>query len=228
MSFKEPTTSQRVFITGKTGSGKTVFANWLLSRAPWHIQPYTIIDFKHDKFFWKIDGLREIDFKTVPSKPGLYIMHPMHNEHSQLDEWFMKIWASTKQGVYIDEGYMLPSYRSFYGFRTLLTQGRSLDIPLITLTQRPVHLDPFIISESDYFAVFHMNADKDKKLVGAFLPDEIDIEKRLPNFQSYWYDVAQNFGAVLTPAPKPEDIASRIQDRLDRLRGKRKVKTTFL
>lgn len=224
--FQNPKTSQRVFVSGMTGSGKTVFANWLLAKAPWDRQPYTIIDYKNDKFFLGIDGLREIDFKTIPSKPGLYIMRPLQHLHSELDQWFWRVWEQTKQGIYVDEGYLLPDFRSYKGFRTLLTQGRSLDIPLITLTQRPVDLDRFVISEADYYAMFHFNDREDRKKVGRFLP--FDVEKRLPEFHSYWYDVGQDFGTVLAPAPHPDKIAEAIQSRLDRLRGKRRVKTTLL
>jgi hypothetical protein len=226
MPYKIPGTSQRVFIAGMTGTGKTIHANWILSRAPWHIQPYTIIDYKNDPFFPKIEGLREIDFRTVPKKPGLYIMHPLQHQHEEMDRWFWKLWEKGRQGVYIDEGYLLPSWRSFHGFRTLLTQGRALEIPLITLTQRPVELDRFIISESDFYGMFHFNDEEDRKKVGRFMP--VNVDRRLPEYHSYWYDVGQNFAAVLTPAPHPDLIAEAIQGRLDRLSGKRRYKTRLL
>ena len=42
---------------------------------------------------------------------------------------------------------------------------------MITLSQRPVWLDPFILSEAEYYQVFRLNHKNDRKKVEEFIPD---------------------------------------------------------
>lgn len=206
MSFRLPNTTQRVAIMGRTGSGKTVCAAWLLSHAAYKIQPYIIFDFKRDKLLGKVDA-KEITFKTrLPEKPGLYIIHPTVGEEERVEELLWKIWEKENVGVYIDEAYMIP--KSSQSFQALLTQGRSKHIPVIALTQRPAWISRFLFSESDFLCAFHLNDARDRQSAQQFLP--ADLETRLPDYHSHWYDVGQNKTYTLRPVPDEGTILASI------------------
>ena len=96
-------------------------------------------------------------------------------------------------------------------YQAILSQGRSRSIPAITLTQRPVWVNRFALSEADYYAIFHMNDRRDRQTIGAFLP--IDLETPLPPRHSWYYDVARDRVFRLLPVPSRDEILDRFQAR---------------
>ena len=214
MTFRLPNDTQRSFICGMTGSGKTIAAGWQLSLRSFDRMPWTIIDFKHDDLIKRIEGTREIRLSDrLPVHPGLYLLKPRPDEHALLQDWLWKVWRNGKHGLWIDEGYMVGGQgKKSDAYDAILTQGRSKRIPVITLSQRPVWLPRFVISESDFYQVFHLNAKKDRDTVAEFVPER--MYEDLPRFWSHWYDVAQRYHTVLKPVPKIEHILQRFHDRM--------------
>lgn len=207
-----PNSTQRAAIIGRTGSGKTVQAFWLLSLMPFDKMPYTIVDYKGDELLNSTDRIKEIGFNEVPKHPGIYRLSPRADENEQVEEWLWKVWQRENHGLVVDEGYMLPDKNAF---TAILTQGRSKHIPVICLTQRPSWISRFVFSEADYYSVMHLNERNDRKRVQEFIPkDRHDIEKRLPDYHSYWYDVKQDHAAILGPVENVASISERIHDAL--------------
>lgn len=197
---------------------------WLLSNADFDQRPWVIIDYKHDSLLNSIDGIEHIKVKEPPEKPGLYITHPLPHEQEAVDDFFFQIWGKENCGLFIDEAFMTPNYRRYAGYNSLLTQGRSKNIPIISCTQRPAWISPFVFSESDYFSVFHLNTRTDQKKVEEFVP--ADISEILPEFHSHWYDVKRNRKFLMTPVPNRDTILQKFSDKLAAMRenGKRKVR----
>lgn len=208
--FRLPTNRQRVAVMGRTGSGKTQFAAWLLSEAPFDKQPYVIIDYKGDELLNTIDRSKEIGLNEVPKSPGLYIVHPRPDESEQVEAWLWKIWERENIGIYADEAYVLPDKGAL---QAVLTQGRSKHIPAIVLTQRPTWISRFVFSEADYYAVFHLNDLRDRQTVSAFMPPGSLNERQAP-YHSRWYDVGGDTLFSLLPAPDAGAILDRIDSRL--------------
>jgi hypothetical protein len=78
MKLRLPTDAQRITIIGKTGSGKTQGAAWLLAHRSFDKKPWIILDFKYDELLGEISGIKEIGVRdALPKKPGLYICHPL-------------------------------------------------------------------------------------------------------------------------------------------------------
>jgi len=211
--FRLPTNSQRVAVMGRTGSGKTVLGAWLLSMSPFDKQPYVMIDYKGDELLNGIDRVREIGLKDkLPTQPGLYIVHPKPKlDDDDMEAWLHKVWNQGHIGLYGDEAYQIPERGAFEG---ILTQGRSLRIPVISLTQRPSWISRFVFSEADFFAVFHLNDKEDRKKVKRFIHSDADLEGRLDDYHCHWYDVGKDFHCLLSPVPKPETIQEIINSRL--------------
>lgn len=207
-----PDATQRIAIIGRTGSGKTQAAAWHLSRVNFDKMPWIIFDWKKDKLLNSIRA-KEIDVKSgVPSKPGLYITHPLPNDDEAVEKLLWRIWEHERIGVYVDEGYMMGD--SNPAFRALLTQGRSKEIPMIVLSQRPVWMDRFVFSEADFYQVFSLNDAQDRQRVRQFIHKGVDMEADLPRFHSWYHDVAQNEYCLLQPVPPAGKIRASFKERI--------------
>lgn len=215
IKVRVPNDTQRLSIVGATGSGKTQAALWHLSRRDYTEKPWIVIDFKYDEAINSIDGAYEMNINApAPHHPGIYIVHPLPSQQMEVESLMWKIWAHENIGVYIDEGYMIGNNNE--AFRTLLTQGRSKHIPLIVLSQRPVWMDRFVFSESEFFQVFRLQHRKDLAAVNDFIP--FDLSERLPEFWSYYYDVGLNKLYKLSSVPDRNAILDTFNTRLRTLK----------
>jgi hypothetical protein len=198
-----PNDSQRIAIVGKTGSGKTRAGCWHLSNRSFRSMPWVIFDFKRDDLIARIP-CQEIPVGTkIPTKPGVYVVRPMPDQEEEVEAMLWAIWAKGNTGLYFDEGYMIGDSGAL---RAILTQGRSLKIPVIILSQRPVWLSRFVFSEADFFQIFWLNDQRDRKTLLSFLPPKVD--GRLPDFHSWYYDVGKDKLDVLMPVPSDDVILS--------------------
>ena len=209
-----PDSTKRHAIIGSTGSGKTQAALWHLSVRDIDRRPWVIYNFKHDASIDAIPDKIDIPVDEVPIKPGVYVVHPHPDETDAVERQMWGIWDKKGIGVYVDEGYMVGDRNQ--AFRALLTQGRSRNNPMIVLSQRPVWMDRFVFSESEFFQVFRLNHKQDRKKVQEFVPANLD--HRLPDYHSYYYDVAQNKVTVLKPVPDIETIHKTFGQKLGALR----------
>lgn len=215
--FRWPRTDEHTAILGRTGSGKTTLAAHVLSLAPFDKMPYVAIDMKGDDLLAEIKNLREIGLnENIPSQPGLYVLRPLPTDVDGIERWLRKVWTQGNTGLYVDEAYLLPDK---IWIRNILAQGRSLRIPTIFASQRPVDIPRSIFSEASHVAVFQLNDERDKKTVREFTPKGM-LDYTLPDFHSYWYspklqtadDITPWF--VLRPAPHPDEIVEKINERL--------------
>jgi hypothetical protein len=206
-----PNDTQRHAIIGKTGEGKTQAALWALEKRSYLKMPWVIIDFKGDDLIRKIPGLVQIDVRhKPPKKPGLYVVRPHSGRDDELlDDWMMDVWGNGKTGILLDEGYMIGRFNAAY--RTLLTQGRSKHIPIITLSQQPTWISPFILSESEFIQSFFLHKPADIKKMTEFMQGaRVDS---LEKYHSYYYDVGARALLHLAPVPKLSEILARFDDK---------------
>lgn len=219
-----PDSSQRLAVVGATGSGKTVGALWHLSMKDIETRPYVIYNFKNDAHIDAIPYARRLALDEVPVKPGIYIASPKPHEKQAVERQMWAIWDRKGIGVYIDEGYMIDDNSE--AFPAILTQGRSLEIPLIVLSQRPVWMNRFVFSEADFYQVFRLQQLSDRKKVLEMIPAPIDPATgkefkalpRLPEFWSYYYDVGRDKLIKLSPVPEIDVIMKTFERRLGSVR----------
>lgn len=223
-AMRIPGDNQRLAIYGQTGSGKTIFGKWILSHQNIDEKPWFLIDFKRDEHLNSIPFAQYLSLKTaaedVPEAPGVYILQPIPEvDDAQLDDFLWQVWSKENAGLFVDEGYMVP--KNSKPWNAILTQGRSKNIGTITLSQRPVFLNRFVISEAEFHSVFFLSDLNDRDRVQRFVRG--DIMSDLPEFHSYWYDVAARNLNILSPVP-PADFK-----KLDKVyREKLKPKTIIL
>jgi DNA helicase HerA-like ATPase len=217
--FRLPRDDEHTYIVGQNGTGKTQFAALLVSLMPLKSKPVLILDYKGDELLNSIERAREIGLNEVPSQPGLYIVHSHPRLKDETEEWLLRIWEHENVNLYIDEGYMAPDLGALEG---IATQGRSKRIALTVLTQRPVWVNRFILSESKHVIAFHLNDERDEKTLQAVLPrgffrwvpseftGSIGDDFRLPRYHSRWYNGADDSRYLMLPAPEADVILDRI------------------
>ena len=195
-----PGPDQRVAIVGRTGSGKTTAALWHLSGKDFEAQPWLMVNTKGDPHLLKLaslEGVQTISVHDTPDEKGLYHVLPkMPEQGPELDEMIGRVWEKQNCGIYIDEGYMIKPDKNL---NACLTQGRSRNIPMIVLSQRPVWISKFVFSECDYVQLFNLSRRNDRIAATDFVP--VDKDYRLAPHCSYWYNEATELLVEFGPVP---------------------------
>lgn len=217
--FRFPGVKDRTFIFGKTGSGKTQFAAHLLSRSPFHQQPYIIVDYKYDELLNSVDRIREIDFKksAIPKQPGLYVVHPLPGKDDErVEQWLWDVWEHERVGLYFDEVTLVPGSAAGsrgYAVQALLQQGRSKRCPLISIAQRPSGVSRQIITEASFIAGFYINTKPDLDRVRDMMPIG-SMDGLEQDYSCRWWDDKENRLTRFSPAPDADTIRNVLTDRL--------------
>lgn len=203
-----PRKGERSLIVGRTGSGKTAFAAWMLRRL--ETSPIIIYDTKEEDKFQAL-----IPHKIVETVAGMdeaidnpeidyIIMRPPARslrDPEELDELLWHHYENYK-GIpaYIDEAYSFhKNGQAGPGLVALLTRGRSRGITTTISTQRPAWLSRFCFTESQRFYLFRLVDRFDKKRIGDVVPDFVD-QPNPPEFGFYFFqtgdDTLTKFGPV--------------------------------
>lgn len=204
MRVKWPGPTDRTLVLGRTGSGKTTAATWLLSGVNFDVQPWLMVNTKSDKainHIAEIDGVKTITVDQTPGDKGLYHVSPLNTQSDELNAMLGRIWEKENCGIFIDEIYMIGNTDNL---NALLTQGRSRRCPMIVCSQRPAWCSKFVFSESDYVMLFNLQRLEDRKTIGGLVP--VDKNYRLEKHCSFWYNVADNEIATFDPVPNSARI----------------------
>lgn len=220
--FILPGPDSRTLIVGRTGSGKTVAAIWHLSNTDFNFRPWLVVDYKGDEGLAQIDAIEIQPGDSVPRDPDIYIVRPVPGaDDDEMEKTLWSVWATGRTGLYVDEGYMLPNNAKSKAMQGIFTQGRSKHIQVIILSQRPVWLSRFAISESDYYQVFWLNDEQDRKTIERFM--KYPIMEKLRPYHSWWYDVKRDEQFELTGVKNPDGSIETINQRLAEIREQREL-----
>lgn len=217
-----PGNDERLTIYGMTGSGKTNAALWHLSKRNFLEVPWLILDFKGDSHIAALSGTREIPHGgKAPREPGIHIARPLPDaDDTWVDDLLWNVWHNGNTGVYTDEAYMIGTRSK--PFNALLTQGRSKKIPMITLTQRPVWVSRFVVSEAEFHQVFFLSDAADRDIVERLIPYDIK-DQRLERYHSWYYDLPRDKFTGLKPLPKPSIIRQDLNEQLAELEAPKHI-----
>jgi hypothetical protein len=219
-----PDDTQRIVIVGTTGSGKTHAALHHLSRRNFHEKPWIVYNWKRDDFINSIEGAKRLSVEApAPEHPGLYIVEPRpKHDDDAVEAQMLDIWEKEDIGVFVDEGFLIAPSND--GFTDLLIQGRSKHIPMIICTQRPVWMDKYVFTESEFKQVFRLQSRDDMKKMEEYIPDIMVAAKRYPlagrenRHWSYYYDGPEDRLHRMPPAPDQDAIRSRFAAKMATIR----------
>lgn len=208
--FNLPGGTDRTCVIGMTGTGKTVFGAWLLSKQRFNERPWVCLDFKNE-ILWDQVGdppMRPLSLNHLPKKNGLYRLDITSRDNDALEDWLWEVWSKENIGIFCDEVSLVPQKEAF---KSILRQGRSKRIPVIACTQRPVDCDREVFSEANYVSVFRVKDRRDYKIIQEFTGNAA-IDAPLPQHWSYWYDAKENQILSLRPCPPPDIVAKSLRD----------------
>lgn len=213
--FRLPRDDEHALVVGKTGSGKTHGGMWHLSLRSYNIRPWIITDIKLDPLIAQIDPY-EIDVRDkIPTEPGLYCVRPRMTEFDLLDPFYMRCWEAGGIGNFIDESYALG--QNNMGYRTLLMQGRAIQCPTVSLSQKPVYVDRYATSQPEHFHVYRLSDRRDWKTIGEFTPlRPNDRHYGKDRHNSLWYNASDDHVFLMPRAPDRDHIVETFERRRPR------------
>jgi hypothetical protein len=212
-----PGVSDRTVIVGQTGCGKTWFGVWCLSHQAVQRMPWVVVDYKREALFRELGKhawrSRLTPASDAPKKPGLHLLQPFESDDEAMNSFLWRVWKRGNVGLYIDEAMMIPAGRGS-AMRAILTQGRSLRIPVIALSQRPVEIDRYFFSESQFFAEFFLMDRDDRITLKRYTPFQPDDIPELHH--CFWYNSKTREVSYLAPVPDKASFLGRLAGRAPR------------
>lgn len=210
MNFPIPQHGERAVVVGRSGSGKTQLAKFML----WHMPGAIIYDTKGEPAFDEMGPVvkdtdeafrifaedEDADHVIVRPDPDM-LAYPMLLDQMLLDHY------DRGHGItaYLDEGYQFHrNGRPGPGYLSLLTRGRSREITTITSSQRPAYLSLFAFTELNHLYAMRLQHDDDRARVA----NVIAGYDRRPKVPLYHIDYARADSEAITRLP-PIDIDYR-------------------
>lgn len=169
-----PRATDRVFLSGMTGSGKTVLARELLETRKDNLR--LVYDAKDElnwngyKRFTKLSKLIRANPLSAIYAPNIYELDDPKFHEAFFKFAFLRQRKNFKKGiklrttVYTDEVYAVVDNQElpFY-YKACLTRGRTLGVETWSATQRPKLIPQFLMSEAEHKYIFYHQMPQDKK-----------------------------------------------------------------
>lgn len=188
--------SDRIFITGFTGSGKSVLARAIFAAHP---PPRIVIDPKDDTeatggaYADRRQAVTFSDPARLPKADVLRFVPRDPYDAAAYDRLYRGLWNLPGVFVWVDEaGLVLPARGSAPpAARRFVTQGRARGLGHLALHQRPVEVDRAIFANIAHLITFHLPDPDDKARVAAAMglaPAALEeLLGQLPPYGFAWY-----------------------------------------
>lgn len=208
----DPRRANHIAIFGRKGSGKSTLAQRF-----WDSYPFDrlVIDPTHD-----VDP-HDPKAQTLHDVPARWPMKGFNDERQtfrylpdpgsstyqdDLDRAVQMAFAHGRGLLWVDEvGELTTANATPPAMRRLLQQGRHRDISVLFCGPRPKHIDPLVISQADYLALFEIPSPMDRQRVAdtiGFDAGEFEeAHRELVDHGYLWWDTRARELEVRPPLP---------------------------
>lgn len=212
---------ERLFFTGKTGSGKTEAILYLAS----HYPDVVVLDNKglfgtdrRTREFWvakhgyglctDLDDIHVVaeDYRKIIFRPPVELESNQNDFRECMDAFFWWIYQRENTICIVDEAtavctssFILP------GHNALMKRGRELNIGCWNASQQPVNCHNTLISEADHYFMFQVALQSHRDKMAGFT-GEI-VRNKFPRgyeYHSYYYNHTIDDPVLIKPLPMIE------------------------
>lgn len=186
---------QRALMAGRTGSGKSTWAKWMLLRSP---GTWIILNPKHTSAYESLSDsivIKSLDIAKIESsmKRRRYIIvnpETLESDPDTLDAFILMLHNGWRNiNLCCDELYKVHKNGvAGQGLVGWLTRGRELKQSFLGLTQRPAWISQFLFSESDYIGSMSLLVPDDRKRMQK-LTGRSEFDKMLDKRDWLWYTI---------------------------------------
>ena len=183
-----PSSSDRGIVIGQTGSGKTFFMRFLLK----DVKRLVVFDPKGTLIGPNASGgdwnLKDWDRRAAKAlKRGVpYRSRVPSPLDGNWEPYTKRIYDAGNTMLYIDEMYGVVSPRRPIGryLNAIYTRGRELGIGAWSASQRPTWIPLEILTEAQWFVLFRVLADQDRRRMAAIMGAQVMEE--IPDTYGFW------------------------------------------
>jgi hypothetical protein len=169
--------NERVFLCGKTGSGKTYAAHKICRK----LRRLVVLDPKAriDSEEWNLRPWdREARTLLANGEPIRTLVRAPIGPGAE-EEWdraYLAVLNAGNATLYIDEVYGVIEGRPSPYLVAIWTRGRELGIGAYAASQRPAWVPIVMMSEAEHFFIFRLTVGDDRRRVAEFLgPDAMEV-----------------------------------------------------
>ena len=182
-------TDERVFIAGKTGSGKTFLAEKLLSDYPFVIVLDNKGFFGTDKdsrqFYLAAKGYglcRSLDelpdyarrYNKIVYRPDPALEANKTAFEEEMDAFFWWIYNRENTILYVDEATAVcDSYNILSGHNAIMKRGREKNVGCWNSSQQPVNVHNTLLSEAEHYFIFETRLQSHRDKLAGFIGEEV-------------------------------------------------------
>lgn len=175
--------SDRVFITGKTGSGKTTLAKYLLFTS----KNLIVIDGKDglSNVEWRLEDYTKRDLVKIENGEPFRLR--LVNNMTDIIEVLNTAYVNGNCIIYIDEvsATIPPQTKPPTIFTDIWTRGRSRKIGGWANTQRPSTIPLVFLSEAEHFFIYRLSLENDRKRMAEIAGKQV-LSTQLDT-HGFWY-----------------------------------------
>jgi hypothetical protein len=196
--------NKRLLFVGKTRSGKTYLANYLLKQIQKKIpdQQIIIIDPKHELVQFDKKG-KEIEAPKLVEKYDDKASFQVFQSYTWIEPLDRMVDVVLKRGkvtvVLLELGGLATATSIPSGITRLWTQGGGKDVGAWAQIQQPRRVPSIIKSQSEHFFLFRINPVTERQDLLNYIPDE-QILQRCEKYWFWYYsddlDVAQLYSPI--------------------------------